>query len=60
MQIKYLKNAPLGQMGDIADIEESQANILITLGFAEKVVDKPKRQKSKSDKADKTAELELS
>lgn len=60
MQIKYLKDAPLGATGDMQEIPDDQANILITLGFAEKVVDKPKRPKSKSDKADKAAELELS
>lgn len=60
MKIKYLKNAPLGQIGDISDVEDSQAGVLITLGFAEAVVDKPKRQKSKSEKVDNNTTLELS
>lgn len=32
--IQYLKNAPLGKTGDIAEVQEHEAKVLITLGFA--------------------------
>lgn len=35
MKIKYLKQAPQGMPGDIADVPDLQANILIKLNFAE-------------------------
>jgi len=35
MKIKYLKQAPQGMPGDIADVPDLQANILIKLKFAE-------------------------
>ncbi|MFA9487121.1 MULTISPECIES: DUF7302 family protein [Moraxella] len=58
MQIKYLKDAPLGATGETADVPDDQAKVLITLGIAEALTDKkPKRTKAKTDK---TAELELS
>lgn len=55
MQIKYLKNAPLGQMGDIDDIPSDQAQVLIILGIAEALTDK----KAKAKKINKTQELDL-
>lgn len=45
MQIKYIKDAPLGKTGDIADIAPDQAHILIALGYA-----KPHKPKPKADK----------
>lgn len=58
MQIKYLKDAPLGAMGETHEVPDDQAKVLITLGFAEVLTDKkPKQAKAKTDK---TAELELS
>ncbi len=57
MQIKYLKDAPLGQAGEIHDVPDADARVLIILGYAEPYDDKPKRQKTKTDK---NAELELS
>lgn len=42
MQIKYIKDAPLGKTGDIAEVADSEAQILITLGYAEEYKDKPK------------------
>lgn len=45
MQIKYIKDAPLGKTGDIADIAPDQARILIALGYA-----KEHKPKSKTDK----------
>lgn len=58
MQIKYLKDAPLGATGEISDVPDDQAKVLITLGIAEAVADKkPKPSKTKTNK---TAELELS
>lgn len=45
MQIKYIKDAPLGKTGDIADIAPDQAHILIGLGYAKK-----HQLKAKTDK----------
>lgn len=39
MKIKYLKQAPQGMPGDIAEVPELQANILIKLKFAEAIGD---------------------
>lgn len=58
MQIKYLKDAPLGQTGEIQDVPDDQAKVLITLGFAEILTDKELKQAKPKSK--KTAELELS
>lgn len=41
MKIKYLKQAPQGMPGDIAEVPDLQANILIKLKFAEAVGDQP-------------------
>ena len=37
MKIKYLRKAPKGMPGDIAEVPDLQANILIKLKFAESV-----------------------
>ena len=42
MKIKYLKKAPQGIPGDIAEVPDLQANILIKLKFAEAVEDGPR------------------
>lgn len=34
MQIKYLKDAPTAQTGDICEVPDDQAKALIILGFA--------------------------
>lgn len=34
MKIKYLKDAPLGKTGDIADVTDIEGNVLVHLGFA--------------------------
>ena len=52
MQIKYLKDAPLGKVGDVADVADDQAQILITLGYA-----KEPKPRSKSDKTDTQNDL---
>lgn len=39
MKIKYLKQAPQGMPGDVAEVPDLQANILIKLKFAEAVDD---------------------
>lgn len=57
MQIKYLKDAPLGATGEVREVEDSQAHVLIILGIAEPVSDKKTKTTKKTDK---TAELELS
>lgn len=37
MKIIYLKDAPLGRKGEIATVQAHEAQVLITLGFAELV-----------------------
>ncbi|OTG73420.1 hypothetical protein B9T23_13800 [Acinetobacter terrae] len=41
MKIKYLKQAPQGMPGDVSEVPDLQANILIKLKFAEPVDDGP-------------------
>lgn len=52
MQIKYLKDAPLGKIGDVGDVPDDQAKILIALGYA-----KEHKSRTKSDKADDQNDL---
>lgn len=58
MQIKYLKDAPLGATGEIHEVPDDQATVLITLGIAEVLTDKKTKAK-KTDKTDKAQELDL-
>lgn len=37
MKIIYLKDAPLGKAGDIADVTDIEGNVLVHLGFADVV-----------------------
>lgn len=46
MKIKYLKDAPLGKTGDVAEVPNMDANVLIRLGIAEKYTP-PKQRKKK-------------
>ncbi|ELA08741.1 hypothetical protein MOMA_09286 [Moraxella macacae 0408225] len=55
MKIRYLKNAPLGQAGDIADIPDDQAKVLIALEIAKNyqeseqdAIAKPKKRTKKA------------
>lgn len=57
MQIKYLKDAPLGKVGDVADVADDQAQILITLGYAKEHPSKEAKARTKSDKADTQTDL---
>lgn len=57
MQIKYLKDAPLGQAGDVGNVPDDQANVLIMLGYAERYDDKSKRKTKKSP--ENNTELDL-
>lgn len=43
MKIRYLKDAPQGRVGDVAVVQQYEADVLIRLGFAELVdgVDAP-------------------
>ena len=41
MKIKYVKQAPQGMPGDVVEVPDLQANILIKLKFAEAVGDGP-------------------
>ena len=62
MQITYLKDAPLGAVGETHEVPEPQARILIILGIAKPALnkamaDKPKR---KTKTTTENSELELS
>lgn len=43
MKIKYLQDAPRGNKGDMAEVPDAQANVLIKLGIAEEYKATPKR-----------------
>jgi hypothetical protein len=47
MQIKYLRDAPLGKAGDIANVDDNVGNVLIILGYAE--IYESKKRKTKAD-----------
>ncbi|MFB6347843.1 hypothetical protein ACFBZI_07605 [Moraxella sp. ZJ142] len=47
MKIKYLKPAPLGNTGDIGEVPDHHARVLIRLGIAEPYNEAPKRQRTK-------------
>lgn len=51
MKIKYLKDAPLNKAGDIADVQDTQANVLMRLGIAE-LYTVPKKKTKTSKKTD--------
>lgn len=52
MQIKYLKNAPNALAGDVKDIPNAQAKVLILTGYA-----KEHKAKPKTDKPDTQTDL---
>lgn len=54
MNIKYLKDAPQGKVGDVVDIDPAYANAFIAMGFAEVYTEeKPKpKAKAKTTKKD--------
>lgn len=58
MQIKYLKDAPNANVGDIKDVADADAQVLIILGYAEPYDDKPKRKTKTS--SENNTELDLS
>ncbi len=47
MLIKYLKNAPNAKKGNIKQVTDNQANVLIKLGIAKE--HKPRKTKTKTD-----------
>ena len=49
LRIKYLKPAPLGSVGDVQEVPNDQAMVLIRLGIAEE--HKPKRNKKSENDA---------
>lgn len=51
MLIKYLKNAPNAYAGDIKDIPDEQAKVLILTGYAKEHPSKEAKARTKSDKA---------
>lgn len=57
MLIKYLKNAPNAYAGDVKDIPDEQANVLILTGYAKEHSSKEAKARTKSDKADTQTDL---
>lgn len=51
MLIKYLKNAPNAYEGDIKDIPDEQAKVLILTGYAKEHSSREAKARTKSDKA---------
>lgn len=49
MKIKYLSNAPAGKKGDVKEVPDNQANVLIKLGLAEPYKAPVKRRKTKKE-----------
>lgn len=52
MKIKYLKDAPLGKKGEVSDVPNMDAKILIKLGIAEKHTTTKRNSKKVADKND--------
>ena len=57
MLIKYLKNAPNAYEGDVKDIPDEQANVLILTGYAKEHPSKEAKARTKSNKADDQTDL---
>jgi hypothetical protein len=57
MLIKYLKNAPNAYAGDVKDIPDEQANVLILTGYAKEHPSKEAKARTKSNKADDQHDL---
>lgn len=57
MKIKYLQDAPRGNTGDMAEVPDAQANVLIKLGIAEEYKATPKRA-TKNKEETKTEDSE--
>ena len=57
MLIKYLKNAPNAYAGDIKDIPDEQAKVLILTGYAKEHPSKETKARTKADKADTQTDL---
>ena len=57
MLIKYLKNAPSAYAGDIKDIPDEQAKVLILTGYAKEHPSKEAKARTKSNKADDQNDL---
>ena len=51
MKIKYLRDAPQGNQGDVAEVADMQARVLILRGFAEE--HKPRAAPKKKTEANK-------
>lgn len=62
MKIKYLKDAPQGKVGEVKEVYDPSAKVLIKLGFAEefvepvKVDEKPKGSGKNQNSGGKKAE----
>ena len=58
MQIKYLKDAPLGKKDDVAEVADDQANVLITLGYAKEYKSRAKSDSQNNLLTDNTTDSE--
>ena len=52
MLLKYIQAAPNQNKGDVVEVDDLQANVLIKLGLAEEVVSKSEKAKTKANKLD--------
>lgn len=57
MLIKYLKNAPNAYAGDVKDIPDEQANVLILTGYAKEHPSKEAKARTKSNRANDQNDL---
>ena len=58
MKIKYLKTTHDSNVGDVKEIPDFQANVLLKIGVAEAYVE-PKKAAPKAKKEDKTKEQDV-
>ncbi len=54
MKIKYLKPAPLGSVGDVQDVPNDQAMVLIRLGIAKEYKARSNKKSENDAKIDKS------
>lgn len=57
MLIKYLKNSPNAYEGDVKDIPDEQAKVLILTGYAKEHSSKEAKARTKSNKSDDQNDL---
>lgn len=55
MKLHYIQNTHDAQIGDIREVENPQAHVLILLGIAKEYVEKPEKDEKNSETPVKTA-----